>query len=104
MTLRNLSRVVSYGVILPILVIMLGISCGWVSFHGGEGMALVVAGYVLLNVSSLVAVVTGLRLRAHTHGRERKQLMLLVLVGGTPIILFLASLLFVLVDWIHPIT
>src|SRR5258708_29879938 len=103
MTLRNLTRIVSFGVVLPFLAIVLGISRGRVSFHGGDGMGLAFAGYVLFNISSLLTVVAGLRLRAHTQGRERTPLMLFLLVGGAPIVLFVAALLFVLVNWIHPI-
>lgn len=101
MTLRNLTRTVCFGVILPFVVIVLGVITGRINFLGGEGMLLLLPSYVLFTVSGLVTVVAGLRLRARTQGRERTQLMLLLLVGGAPIWLMIGGLLLPLADWIY---
>jgi hypothetical protein len=97
MTLRNLTRVVCYGVVLPLVVTeLLDLAA-----HANDtrvSVPLLIVGEVVLLVSSLVTLVAGWRLRARTQGRDRTPLMILMIIGGAPICLFILFV-FVALVW-----
>ena len=99
MTLRNLTRVVSFGVVLPFVVLVVCAIGGLINFHGGDWMLLVVLCMLSVTVASVVTAVAGLRLRARTHDGERGRVMLLLLVGGAPILWIVGSLVYERARW-----
>lgn len=87
--LRRLSLLFTFGVLLPIVAIVLALVTEHVSFLGGGGVMGTMFGVALVCVSSSLMIAEGMVLLPKLRGRDRLTLVALIVLGGSPVVLAL---------------